>query len=436
MITDYCPSITRFPRPLPRTHNSLPNIQNSLLTTHYALLITPNSFHTTHYSFFIIQNSLFIIHHSHFTTHYLLKTDNSQLSTDHSLHILYNSPLITRHPLYELLITHNSRYNSQFTTHHSLLKTPDLIFTIHYTLSIMTTCFASRPFPSSSNMSISMWPGESQVFLLLVACVSFVSSLSCLISTTQTHATFIQHPSNQRVKKNLVTYISQNTASRSLFNTYCRVLTSHFSITHCSQLTTDNSQFITHNSLLITNSFSLPTKTTCFVSRPFTSSTNKSISMWPDGSQVFQLPVACVSFPHCSASPYSYNTPPINVWKKKTQLSTDPFCWLLNTHDLLFFIHRTITQYSWFIAHSYIFTATCSQRALTTYCLLLTAHHSQLLIYQSQLITHNEQSTTHHELQKTHNSLSTLLTIHNSQHTTYSSQRATHYSQIFWLPNH
>ena len=140
-----------------------------------------------------------------------------------------------------------------------------------------------------------------------------------------------------------------------LFSTHNSLLTIHFS-TNNSQPTIHYTFFTTHHSLPTTHytNYSSLTLilTSCYLlltinNSPFTthqlithsqrgqrasSSTNKSISisMWPDESQVFPFPVACVSFLHCSASfryhkrtPYSYNTSPINVWKKK-KLTTHP----------------------------------------------------------------------------------------------------------------
>ena len=113
--------------------------------------------------------------------------------------------------------------------------------------------------------------------------------------------------------------------------------------------------------------------TTCFASRPFPSSSNMSISMWPDESQVFLLPVACVClFLHCPASsrqhkrtPHLYNIPPINAWKKSRYLHLSKHCFPLIIEYLLPSAHFSLLHYS-----------------------LFTIHNGQLAIHYPQFITH------------------------------------------------
>ena len=147
--------------------------------------------------------------------------------------------------------------------------------------------------------------------------------------------------------------------------------------------------------------------------------------MWPDSSQVFQLPVACVSFLHCSASPYSYNTPPINVWKKNTTLNspfllTTQYAQLINfypphNYPILVVHCSQLHIHCYLLAtrtHNLLFIAYCSP--LATFDLPITTHYSQRTKYNSPRIAKNSQFIIH----AAHNS---QLTAHNVQLTTCNS---------------
>ena len=205
------------------TYSSLLTTLHLLLTVHYWFLVMTTDYWPSLIRFSALTTPVFSTHNS--TIHHSFF--NKQLTTHHSLHILYYSPLITHYPLYELLITQKltliftARYllltinNSPFTTHNSLLNTHNALFTTnpptHYSLPTRTTCFLFDQ-QVHQHQHVTWW-----IASFSFSCrVCFVSSLFCLISISQTHAIFIQHLSNQRLKKKLTTH---PTASYSLFST-------------------------------------------------------------------------------------------------------------------------------------------------------------------------------------------------------------------------
>ena len=257
--------------------------------------------------------------------------------------------------MYELFVAHNSRYYSQFVTYFSLLTTYNSPPTTHYLIFQLNThnslpiinkdsvlCFA--PFPSSSKKSISMWLDESQIVLLSVACVSFVSSLFCLISTTQMHATHTT-PLQSTREKNIFTHNSLFTAHYSILNAHCQVLSAHQSllhyslltthtqstITHCSQLTHNahNSQFTIHNSLLTTNDDNV----LCFT--PFHLFDQHVVTWWiASFSSACRVCFVCffTVLPHLdnTSASHIHTTPsPINAWKKTSYVQLTNHCFLL-----------------------------------------------------------------------------------------------------------
>ena len=216
------------------------------------------------------------------------------------------------------------------------------------------------------------------------------------------HATHTT-PLQSTREKYILTHNSLFTAHYSILNAHCQVLIAQCSLItaplliahnshtkHNYSLLTTHTQRTTHNSLFTTH-FLPRTTTTFFASRPFTSSTNKSMNMIPDELQVFPVPVACVSFLHWSASPYSYNSRPINVWKKTY---TSQLIGLLPIHYSIFIIlnsrHTPLHITFLFIAQSYLRTVLARNSQLTTYCSLFIAHHWQLSIDHYPLLT------THH----------------------------------------
>ena len=257
--------------------------------------------------------------------------------------------------------------------------------------------------------------------------VCFVCFFTVLPHLDNTNARHIYTTSLQSTReKNLVTYISQNTASRSLLNTYCRVLTSHFSITHCSQSTTDNSQFITHNSLLITNSFFTTNEDNVLCFTPFhlfDQQVHQHVTWW-----VASFSIACrvcfVSSFFCFAI-FIQHPSNQRVKKKNTTLNspfllTTQYAQLINfypphNYPILVVHCSQLHIHCYLLAtrtHNLLFIAYCSPFA--TFDLPITTHYSQRTKYNSPRITKNSQFIIH----AAHNS---QLTAHNVQLTTCNS---------------
>ena len=97
-----------------------------------------------------------------------------------------------------------------------------------------------------------MWPDESQIVLLSVACVSFVSSLFCLISTTQ-NARHSYNTSPINAWKNILTHNSLFTAHYSILNAHCQVLIAQCSLITAPLLIAHNSHTKHNYSLLTTH---------------------------------------------------------------------------------------------------------------------------------------------------------------------------------------
>ena len=176
LLIDYCSLIKATCSLLPAHYSLLivhySHTYFSILTTHHPPFFSQLIL-TAHYSILTTYNSLLSIYYSPQTTHYSQPTTRS---------IFYYSPLMTHCPLYEYwsIITHDLL----LTINHSLP-----IIATHYALPTRTTCFASRPFTSSTNKSMNMLPDESQVFPLPVECVSFLHCSSRHTSARHIHTT-------------------------------------------------------------------------------------------------------------------------------------------------------------------------------------------------------------------------------------------------------
>ena len=161
-----------------------------------------------------------------------LRTTHKSLLLAHYLKLSAHFSLLH----YSLLTIHNA----QHTTHYSQLIT-------HFQRGQRALLHALLPLlrptsPSACDLWISSFSFACRVW--------FVSSLFCLISISQTHAIFIQHPSHQRVKKKLTTH---PTANYSLFTTCNSLCTTQYYllIDYCSLIKATRSLLLAHYSLLI-----------------------------------------------------------------------------------------------------------------------------------------------------------------------------------------
>ena len=233
-----------------------------------------------------------------------------------------------------------------------------------------------------------MWPDESQIVLLSVACVSFVSSLFCIISTTQNaRHSYNTSPINAWKKypySQLTVYCALLYTQCALPSAHCSVLTNHCSIAHCSQLT-HNAQFTIHNSFSTTNDDNV----LCFTPFHIFDQQVDEHDTWWVASFSCACRVCFVSSLICLA--IFIQQPSNQRVKKNLHLTinrTAPYS-PLNIYYSSLTTH-SITHYFLFIAQSYLLTVLAHNSQLTTYCSLFIAHHWQLSIDHYPLLT------THH----------------------------------------
>ena len=229
--------------------------------------------------------------------------------------------------------------------------------------------------------------------------------------------------SNQRVKKNLVTYISQNTASCSLFNTYCRVLTSHFSITHCSQLTTRNSLPTIPYSLPIHFLYQRRQRALFHALSPLRPTSPSACDLMGRKffnclSRVFRFFIVLLRHIH--------TTPLQSTCEKKNTTLNSPFLLTTQYAQLINF----------YPPHNYpILVVHCSQLHIHCYLLATRTHNLLFIAYCSPFATFDLPITTHYSQRTKYNSprITKKLTIHYprcSQFTTHSTQRTAHNVQL------
>ena len=323
-----------------------------------------------------------------------------------------------------ILSVHNStNHNAQLAIQNSQLITP------HKQRQRVLLHALSPLRPTSSHlMNRKFFLCLSRVFRLFLHC-----SASSRQHKRKPHS--YNTLSNQRVKKNLLTYNSQITASCSLLKTHCSVLISHFSTTHCSQFTTHSTQLTTHSSLLTSNEDNVLCFTPFYLF--FVQQVHQHVTWWI-ASFSFACRVWFVSSLFClisiSQTHAIFIQHPSHQRVEKKKLTTHP-----TANYSLFTTCNSLctTQYYLLIDYCSLIKATCSllpahNSLLTTHCSLFTylflyTHHSPSTIfltthshcsllntYDLQLITQYLLFTTDNALLATHHSLHffLLLTTH------------------------
>ena len=247
--------------------------------------------------------------------------------------LTYNSQITASCSLFKthcsVLISHfSTTHCSQFTTHSTQLTTHSSLLTSNEDNVLCFTPFYLF-FVQQVHQHVTWW-----IASFSFACrVWFVSSLFCLISISQTHAIFIQHPSHQRVEKKNSQLIPLQTTHYSLL------------VTLCAPHNTTYSLITAHWQKLLVHSYLLTT--------------------------------------HCSLFTYLFlytHHSPSTIF-----LTTHSHCSLLNTYDL-----QLITQYLLVTTDNALLATHHSLH----FFLLLTTHYPLPII--RILVNHNSRFTTHH----------------------------------------